>query len=348
MQRRDLLVGAGACAAIAAMPLRATDLALPQPAALGIIAAREWAARTEITLYDIEIAQAVHYSEAAMALGVARLSHHVPDFQLMNLVAQRWAKARDYFNSANHVDSNVIGVWPMLLGDADGTGIALADGQWDETRADGLTAQARFWIDDVWMIGALQTQAWRHTGDPKYLDRAALMARIYANRLQRPNGLFFHGPDAPFHWGRGNGWIAAGMAEVISVLPEDHHEYVELLAAYRRMMEALLQYQAEDGMWRQLVDKPEAWKETSGTAMFGFAMQRGLNAGLLDPSIYEAPARRAWDALSTYVDGEGRLREVCVGTGQSLDMQFYLDRPRVTGDLHGQAPLLWFAAEMLA
>lgn len=348
MRRRELLAGAGACAAIASLPLRATDVALPPPAAIGVIAAREWAARPEITPYDIGIAQAVHYSEAAMALGVARLSPHVSDFRLMELVAERWGKARDFYNSANHVDSNVIGVWPMLLGDPEGTGIALADGQWAATDENGLTAQARFWIDDVWMIGALQTQAWRLTGDAKYLDRAALMARTYVTRLQQPNGLFFHGPEAPFHWGRGNGWIAAGQAEVLSVLPEDHPERPAILAGYRRMMEALLTHQAEDGMWRQLVDHPEAWKETSGSAMFGFAMLRGVNSGLLERDPFEAAARKAWDALATYVDAEGRLREVCVGTGQSLDLQFYLDRPRVTGDLHGQAPLLWLAAELLA
>ena len=89
-------------------------------------------------------------------------------------------------------------------------------------------------------------------------------------------------------------------------------------------------------------------KETSGSAMFGFALLRGANAGLLDTIDHRHAAHMAWNGLARYVDGVGLLREVCVGTGQSQDRQFYLDRPRVTGDLHGQAPLLWFAAEMLA
>ena len=347
MDRRDVLLGVSAVALLKAMPLRATDSALSGPAPIGIVAAREWAARPEITLYDIGIAQAVHYAEAATALGVARLGRQLGDFPLLPLVAERWQRAKGIHNSANHVDANLIGVWPILLGDPDGTGVALAESQWASVDADGLTTQARFWIDDIWMIGVLQAEAWRHTGDPKFLDRAALTARIYIERLQQPSGLFHHGPDAPFFWGRGNGWVAAGLAEVLSVLPQDHPERPAILAGYRRMMEALLAHQAEDGMWRQLVDRPEAWKESSGSAMFGFAMLRGVNAELLDPESFGAAAIKAWDALTTYVDGEGRLREVCVGTGQSRDVQYYLDRPRVTGDLHGQAALLWLAAEML-
>ncbi len=52
--------------------------------------------------------------------------------------------------------------------------------------------------------------------------------------------------------------------------------------------------------------------------------------------------------LRTYINEDGKIREVCVGTGQSKDTNFYLTRPRVTGDLHGQAPILWFAYSLLA
>jgi hypothetical protein len=47
------------------------------------------------------------------------------------------------------------------------------------------------------------------------------------------------------------------------------------------------------------------------------------------------------------VNAEGRLTDICAGTGQKDDAGFYLQRPRVTGDLHGQAPLLWFAYALL-
>ena len=99
-------------------------------------------------------------------------------------------------------------------------------------------------------------------------------------------------------------------------------------------------------MWRQLIDHPDAWKETSGTAMFGYAMAVGVRRGLLAEPAYADAVRRAWSALATYVGADGKLTEVCAGTGQSQDASYYLERPRLTGDLHGQAALLWFAAEL--
>jgi unsaturated rhamnogalacturonyl hydrolase len=134
---------------------------------------------------------------------------------------------------------------------------------------------------------------------------------------------------------------------VLSELPRRHPDHAAIAAGYRRMMAALLHHQSDSGMWRQLIDRSEAWKETSGTAMFGFAMQTGAARGILRDPAYAAAARRAWGALAGYVGADGKLSDVCVGTGQSKDAAYYLARPRATGDLHGQAALLWFAAAMI-
>jgi rhamnogalacturonyl hydrolase YesR len=297
--------------------------------------------------YEVGEVVAVHYAEVATALGAMRFATRAGDPELEALVGERWVRARELPNSANHVDANVVGIWPMLVGDPEGEGVALADGQWRESDADGLTRQARFWIDDVWMIGALQAEAFRRTGATRFLDRAALTAEAYLARLQQPSGLFHHGPEAPFFWGRGNGWVAAGLAEILSVLPGDHPDRAPILAGYRRMMAALLEFQRPTGLWNQLVDRPDAWPETSGSAMFAFAFLRGVNRGLLPAAPYRAAALNAWAALRGYVDRDGRLRGVCVGTGQSADARYYLDRPVVTGDLHGQAALLWTVGELV-
>jgi rhamnogalacturonyl hydrolase YesR len=198
------------------------------------------------------------------------------------------------------------------------------------------------------MIGSLQIQAWKSTGNIVYLEKAALEIDSYIKRLQQPNGLFYHGSDAPFYWGRGNGWVAAGLAELLSVLPESNPHYNSILNGYKRMMSTLIDCQAEDGMWCQLIDKEESFKETSSTGMFGFAITVGVKKGLLPEEPYRNAYLKAWNALTKYIDQDGKVREVCVGTGQSKDINFYLTRPRVVGDLHGQAPLLWFAYSLLA
>lgn len=259
----------------------------------------------------------------------------------------------DLIPPLNHVDYCVFGAVPLELymqtqrPQYRALGLQIADGQWDNPTPEGYTRQTRLWIDDMFMITAVQVQAYRATGDAKYLDRAAREMAYYLDQLQQPNGLFFHAPDAPFFWGRGNGWVAVGMAEVLRSLPETHPQHARILAGYRKMMGTLLQFQAADGMWRQLIDKPEAWPETSCTGMFAFAFVTGVRNGWLDAATYGPAAKKAWLKLITYLDANADLREVCGGTNKKNDLQFYLDRPRIVGDMHGQAPVLWTATALL-
>lgn len=199
----------------------------------------------------------------------------------------------------------------------------------------------------MYMITMVQSQAYRVTGDRKYIDRAAKEMTFYLDNLQQENGLFYHAPGSPFFWGRGNGWMAAGMTELLRALPPDNADRPKIMAAYKKMMETLLQLQTGDGAWRQLLDDPASWKESSCTGMFTFAMITGVKNGWLDKSRYEAASRKGWIALISFVNENGEVREVCEGTGAGNSRQYYYDRKRITGDLHGQAPVLWCATALL-
>ena len=316
---------------------------------------RDLLSRGDFMMYDTKEVKAVHYAEVATAYGAAEIAGFQGDTSTINRMVDRYMKVIDdsIINTANHVDANVYGVLPLELYKHTGNmifynqGIAFANDQWNDTTSDGLTSQTRYWIDDVWMIGSLQVQAFRVTKNPLYLNRAAKEINSYLVKLQEPNGLFHHGPDAPFFWGRGNGWVAAGLAELISELPETNQFYDSIIAGYKKMMNALLKYQAEDGMWRQLIDHEEAWEETSSTAMFGYAISVGVKKGLLDKEEFEPVYHKAWYALVKHLNPDGKMTDVCVGTGQSQDVNYYLERPKTTGDFHGQAPVLWFAYRLL-
>ena len=252
-----------------------------------------------------------------------------------------------------HVDYRVFGSVPLeiFMQTRDrrflDLGKSFADKQWETTTPDGITTEARYWIDDTYMITAVQVQAYRATGDAKYVDRAARTIVAYLDKLQQPNGLFFHAPDSPFYWSRGNGWMAAGAAELLRSLPTDHPTRSRILDGYRKMMATLLQFQGEDGLWRQLIDHPEAWPETSGTGMFTFSMITGVKHGWLDPKVYGPAARKAWLGLVKHIDGDGNISNVCEGTGKGPSVEYYLNRRRNVGDLHGQAPVLWSASALL-
>lgn len=311
--------------------------------------------RDSFMMYETEQATSIHYAEACAAYGAVQFAARTNDTVRLNLLNDRYSRVLDenIVNTANHVDANVYGILPLELFRVSGDekffnqGMELADGQWKNTNEDGLTNQVRFWIDDMYMITSLQVAAYRTTGDTVYLNRAARTLDVYLEKLQQPNGLFHHGEGAPFFWGRGNGWVAAGLAELLSELPETNPYYPSVLKGYTQMMNALLKYQADDGMWRQLLNVEESWKETSCTAMFGFAIHTGVRKGILKNEAFINAYQKAWNALTGYMGEDGQISDVCVGTGKSDDLNYYLERPRITGDFHGQAPMLWFANSLL-
>jgi unsaturated rhamnogalacturonyl hydrolase len=253
-----------------------------------------------------------------------------------------------------HVDYEIFGVVPLQVSIETGDpptramGLRFADRQWSKPQADGLSGETRYWIDDMYMITILQLEAYRATHDAKYLDRAAKEMVAYLRKLQQPNGLFFHADDVPFFWGRGNGWVAAGMTEMLLSLPQDHPLRPEILNSYRKMMTELARYQNADGTWRQLIDHPEAWEESSSTGMFTFAMIEGVRHGWLVEETYGPVARRGWIALVGFVDQNADVTNICAGTNKENSYDYYMARPRRTGDFHGQAPMLWAARALLA
>ncbi len=301
--------------------------------------------------------EALHYSEAATAVGALRFAaaSNSP-VMLQRLIARYEALLDDnsvLISRRAHVDMNVIGIVPLQIAILTGDpaqlkqGLSFADSQWDSPREDGLTGQTRWWIDDLYMVGMLQIQAYRTTGDLKYADRAARQLAAYLPRLQRENGLFYHSPDVPIFWGRGNGWVAVAMAEVLSSLPGENELYASLSLHYQAMMRSLLDYQGENGLWKQVVDNEKSWDESSASSMFAYAMLLGVQHDLLSSAPYQAAVDKAWAALTALIDPAGNVREVCIGTGKKNDLDYYLARPRVAGDFHGQAPVLWLAAELL-
>ena len=299
----------------------------------------------------------LHYAEACTAIGALRVTKALGEDELVDKLVKRYegflTNDKKITNKVEHVDHNVMGIVPLQIYLTTGderyktVGLDYADRQWAKEIEGGLTFQTRWWIDDMYMVGSLQMQAYRASGDVKYADRAARFLHAYIDRLQQPNGLFFHGPKFKYHWGRGNGWVASSMAEVLKDLPKDNQHRPAILASYKKMMASLLKYQSENGLWRQLIDNKYSWTESSCTAMFSYAMSVGVKLGILDKKDYEPAVLEAWKGLCWQVNRDGNIRDICVGTGQTDDVEFYLNRPRTTGDFHGQAPFLWFAAELI-
>lgn len=299
---------------------------------------------------------------------IALFDDFLPYHRLHRIASRPW-----------HVDDTIFGALPLeiYLANKDprcrDMGLFYADNQWcapceesfkeresasPEVQRDyykkGYSVQTRLWIDDMYMITVLQSQAYRVTKDRKYIERAANEMCFYLDRLQLKEGpaqgLFYHAPDVPYVWGRGAGWMAAGMALVLDRLPEDSPHRAPILAGYLKMMETLLKYQRPDGLWSQLVDRPDDprnWGETSCTAMYAYAYLVGIRRGWLDAAAYGPAARKAYLAVCAKMDVYGNISDCCEGTGKKNDLPYYFARKRVNGDPHVQAPMLWIANVLL-
>ena len=113
-------------------------------------------------------------------------------------------------------------------------------------------------------------------------------------------------------WSRGNGWVLAGLARVLEAMPEHHasrHRYTEML---REMAHAIQGLQQSDGLWRADLKRPAAFpeRETSGTALFTYALAWGVRSGALDTDRFLLVIRRAWRGLRESVNAAGRLGSV--------------------------------------
>ncbi len=151
----------------------------------------------------------------------------------------------------------------------------------------GVWPPGTIWADDLYMGCPFLVRWAKYTGDGKYLTDAAQQVLNMAGRLQDTDGVWFHAysepkhEHSPFKWGRANGWIMVASVEILSALPENHPLRARLLDVYRRQVAGIIKLQPASGVWKQVLDHPELWEETSCTAMFSYAIARGVNRGWL-------------------------------------------------------------------
>ena len=223
---------------------------------------------------------------------------------------------------------------------------------------DGTLARPRpvpvaLWIDDAYMSVPFLAQMGKMTGESRYFDDAARQIIGMSARLfNASNGLFDHSwfadmeDDARFYWGRGDGWALMAMAELLSVLPETHPDRAEVLEIFRRAARGAAETQGGTGLWHQLLDKTDSYLETSASAMFTFAIARGVNRGWLPPS-YGPVAQTGWRAVEQRIRPDGEIEGICVGTTAAYDAVYYYNRPTSVTAMQGYGPTLMAGAELI-
>lgn len=130
--------------------------------------------------------------------------------------------------------------------------------------------------------------------------------RFYlADKVREPNG-------ARMFWGRGNGWVFAGLASLLESLPKDHSTYGYYLGIFREMADAVVSSQRSSGSWCSSLLDPEDFPqpENSGSSFYVYGLAWGINHGILTGKAYENAALKGWEALKSYVGEDGFLGHI--------------------------------------
>ena len=178
------------------------------------------------------------------------------------------------------------------------------------------------WCDALFMAPPAWARLSRATDDSRYLDFMDREWQATSDFLyDKDEHLFFR--DSTYFdkreangkkvfWSRGNGWVMAGLARVLKVMPADYPNRPRYEKQFVEMAAKIASLQQPDGLWRPSLLNPEAYpmQETSGSGFYTFALAWGLNHGLLDIGEYSRVVSRAWPALVACATPEGRLEHV--------------------------------------
>lgn len=151
-------------------------------------------------------------------------------------------------------------------------------------------------------------------------------------------------------WSRGNGWVLAGLAEVLAELPADDPRAAPYREMFRAMAARIAGLQGADGLWRpSLVDSSLIpTPETSGTALFTFALASGVRSGVLDRATYLPVIAKAWRGLSTVSVHSNGYVSNCQGVGGAPRPPSVTGKPSTVDALHKQSPPFCVGAVLLA
>ncbi len=206
----------------------------------------------------------------------------------------------------------------------------------------------RIWADDLYMGLPFLVRWSKYINDAEVLTDATQQIINFASYLQdSTDGIWFHGyyvekkERSLYKWGRANGWVSVAISEVLSVLPNEHPKYKEVLKIFKQQVDGLKKYQSKDGLWNQVIDHPELdfGTETSCSAQFTYAIARGIRRGWLDNSYTEI-VEKAMTGLKQRISEEGGLYNVCEGTGIGENIEYYNNRAMPYDDEHGTGLML--------
>jgi rhamnogalacturonyl hydrolase YesR len=221
------------------------------------------------------------------------------------------------------------------------------------------------WIDGVFMGGMFLIRYGAAIGDQAYcFDEVANQILIFASHCRKgDSGLFLHAYDEARHaawaapltglspevWSEGLGWYALVVVETLQALPPSHPHRAQVMSLFQELLDGLRKAQdARTGLWYQVVDQgahPDNWHDTSGSAMFVYAIQRALDLGYVSADMYAPVVQKGYEGILSKAvlrgDGLVDIYDACDGVCVQPSYEVYIHYPKSVNAKEAVGGFLW-------
>lgn len=233
---------------------------------------------------------------------------------------------------------------------------------------------SQMWLDGLYMGEPFYAHYTVKFEEGKNLDDVAKQFElIQEHALDSKTGLLYHGWDeskamgwanketgtSPNFWSRSLGWYAMALVDVLDYFPENHPKQKELVLYLNQLAKALVKQQHSSGLWYQVTDmgdKEGNYLEASGSAMFAYALAKGVNKGYLSTE-YKTAANKAFDGITRDLikvseDGEVTITQACAVAGLGGDpyrdgsYEYYVNERKKDNDPKATGPFILAALEL--
>lgn len=247
------------------------------------------------------------------------------------------------------------------------------------------TSTGNFWHKDIypnqiWLDGLYMGQPFYMQYELEYnngkncMDSFEQFTNVYKLMREEKNGLYYHAYDesremfwcdkvtglSQCFWLRALGWYAMALIDTMEIMPETMQPQIdEMKRIYKELIDSMLKYQHESGMWYQVVNlggiKPN-YLETSGSAIFAYAIMKSVRLGYLPEEYFQYGEKAFHGTCERYLSEEGgelKLGGICLvaGLGNKENREgtfdYYMREPIVENEAKGVAPLILAYIEIL-
>lgn len=234
----------------------------------------------------------------------------------------------------------------------------------------------QMWLDGLYMGEPFYAEYSSVFGEDNWNDIANQFVWMEKHARDPKTGLLYHGWDeskqqkwanrqtgmSPHVWGRAMGWYAMGLVDTLEHFPAGHPRRAELIAILDREAAAIAKYQdAKSGVWWDIIDlggREKNYLESSASAMFVYALMRGVREGYL-PEKFLKTATRGWAGIKKefiktnaqgQTDWEGTVSVSGLGGNPYRDgsFEYYMSEKLRTNDAKGLGPAIRAAIEVEA